>query len=289
MPIAPGSSSDALLEHSRDKLDRLRGLLSEAHRVLVAYSGGCDSAFLLRMAVEVLGDRALAMTAVSPSLAPGEREAAAELARHIGATQVEVDSREMERPGYTANGTDRCYHCKTELYDLAIEEARRRGIRVVLSGTNADELGDYRPGLQAAEEHAVRHPLAEAGLTKAEIRAWSRHFDLPTWEKPQTPCLSSRLPYGTAVTPERLEMVGRAEAAVREAGLRIFRVRHHEPIARLEVGEEELPRVLEPELRRRVVEGVLAAGYRFVTIDLEPFRSGRLNEAAGIVPLGRRS
>jgi uncharacterized protein len=271
-----------------DKLGALRALLVEYGDVVVAYSGGCDSAFLLKVAHDVLGPRVLALTAVGASLAPGERERAREVAATIGARQVEVVSREIENPLYVANPTNRCYHCKTELYDLAVAEASRLGARFVLSGTNADELGDYRPGLKAAAEHGVRHPLAEVGLTKAEIRELSRALGLPTWDKPQTPCLASRLPYGTPVTRERLSQVDRAEEAVRRAGLKVFRVRHHEAIARLEVAEEELPRLSDPVTRAAVQAGIVEAGYTFAVVDLEPFRSGRLNEAAGLVPLGGR-
>lgn len=279
---------EALTRASQHKYDKLRELLLSYGEVLVAYSGGCDSAFLTRVAHDVLGPKAVAMTAVGPALAPGELEAATELADTLGVTHLQVNSYEMEREGYRANASDRCYHCKSELYDLALAEAKKRGIRVVLSGTNADELKDYRPGLQAASEHGVLHPMAEAGLSKTEIRAWSRKFDLPTWEKPQAPCLSSRLPYGTQVTPERLRMIGQAEVAIRKAGLKIFRVRHHEPIARIEVSEQEMPKLLDPEVRRQIQQGVLAAGYTFVVLDLEPFRTGRLNEAAGLVRLASK-
>lgn len=279
---------DFLCESSRPRYERLREIVRSYGELVVAYSGGCDSAFLLKVATDVLGTRALGITAVGESLAPGEREAARRLAVAIGVAHLEIESHEIDNPSYVANGSNRCYHCKTELYDIALAEAVRRGHRRVASGTNADELGDYRPGLKAAAEHGVVHPLAEAGLTKDEIRAWSRRLGLPTWEKPQTPCLSSRLPYGTAVTRERLAQVGRAEAAVRAAGLRVFRVRHHEDIARLEVAAEEIGKLLDPALRARLQAGIVAAGYTFAVIDLEPFRTGRLNEAAGLVALGGR-
>jgi uncharacterized protein len=282
------SADESLLTVSRGRYEALRHTLAQLGEVVVAYSGGCDSAFLLKVANDVLGPQAVGMTAVGASLAPGEREHARDVARRIGAVHVEVESHEIDNPAYAANPTNRCYHCKTELYDLAVAEARRRGARHVLSGTNADELGDYRPGLKAAAEHGVRHPMAEVGLTKAEIRAWSHHLGLPTWDKPQTPCLASRLPYGTPVTRERLSMVDRAEQAVRAAGFRLFRVRHHETIARLEVSADELRRLDDPELRAEVQRGILAAGYTFAVVDLEPFRSGRLNEAAGLVTLGAR-
>ena len=269
-------------------LARLVALLrSELDDVVVAYSGGCDSALLLKVAHDTLGsERCLGLTAVGASLAPGELEQARAVARHIGARHVEVESREIDNPAYVANPTNRCYHCKSELYDLAVAEAARRGARHIISGTNADELGDYRPGLKAAAEHGVRHPLAEVGLTKDAIRDLSHLLGLPTWDKPQTPCLASRLPYGTPVTRETLSQVGRAEAAVREAGLRVFRVRHHGDLARLEVASDELGLVSEPSVRERLLTGIRSAGYAFAVVDLEPFRSGRLNEAAGLVPLG---
>lgn len=287
VPAVAGIDWERVVEESRPRYERLREILASYGEVLVAYSGGSDSAFLLAVANDVLGPKAVALTAVSAALAPGEREAAAAVARSIGAEQVELDSHELDRPGYAANASDRCYHCKSELYDIALAEASKRGVAVVVSGTNADELKDYRPGLRAASEHGVLHPMAEAGLTKLEIRAWSRRLGLSTWEKPQTPCLSSRLPYGTEVTRERLAMVGKAELAVRAAGIRVFRVRHHEPIARIEVAADEFAKLLDPQVRASIQEGVTAAGYAFAVIDLEPFRTGRLNEAAGLVKLGR--
>lgn len=277
--------ADPPLEASRPRYERLREIVRSYGRVVVAFSGGCDSAFLLKVATDELGAGAVGMTAVGESLAPGELEAAREVARSFGAVHVEVASHEIDDPAYAANPTNRCYHCKTELYDLAVEEAARRGIHVVASGTNADELGDYRPGLKAAAEHRVVHPMAEAGLTKAEIRQWSRVLGLPTWEKPQTPCLASRLPYGTPVTRETLAKVAAAETAVRAEGFRIFRVRHHDDIARIEVAADELPKMMDAAIRARVQQGVVKAGYKFAVVDLEPFRSGRLNEAAGLVAL----
>ncbi len=292
--VPVSSSWEKMADAAAPRYERLRQIVNSYGSVVVAYSGGCDSAFLLRVASDVLGSRALGMTAIGASLAPGEREAARALALEMGAVQIEIESHEIENPAYVSNPKNRCYHCKTELYDIAVAEARRRGIAHVASGTNADELSDYRPGLQAAAEHAIRHPLVEAGLTKNDIRALSRRLSLRTWDKPQTPCLSSRLPYGTPVTRERLAMIDRAESAVRAAGFRIFRVRHHElpegvgTLARIEIAAEDLPRALTPEVRARLQAGVSAVGYRLVTVDTEPFRSGRLNEAAGLVPLGGR-
>jgi pyridinium-3,5-biscarboxylic acid mononucleotide sulfurtransferase len=260
-------------------IERLRSLGS----ALVAYSGGVDSALLLALAREALGDRAVAFTAVSPAVPPDELEAARDLARRLGAEHLERPSAELDDPDYARNPTDRCYFCKTELYDLAGEQARARGLAAVVSGTNADELEDYRPGLRAAGEHDVVQPLAEAGLTKAEIRTLSREIGLPTWDKPQQPCLASRIPYGTEVTRERLDQLARAEMALRGLGLREFRVRWHGDVARIEVAEAELARLL--SVRAEAAGALRRAGFKFVSVDLEPFRSGRLNEAAGLVPL----
>jgi pyridinium-3,5-biscarboxylic acid mononucleotide sulfurtransferase len=260
-------------------IERLR----DTGSALVAYSGGVDSALLLALAREALGSRAVAFTAVSPAVAPDELEAARALARDLRVQHVERASAELEDPNYAENPANRCYFCKTELYDLARAEARARGLNAVVAGTNADELHDYRPGLAAADEHEVVQPLAEAGLTKAEIRILSRELGLPTWDKPQQPCLSSRIPYGTEVTKERLEQLARSEMALRALGLREFRVRWHGDVARIEVSEAELPRLL--AVRAQAAPALREAGFKFVSVDLEPFRSGRLNEAAGLVPL----
>jgi uncharacterized protein len=268
------------LEQKRDRVvARLRAL----HSALVAYSGGVDSALLLALAVEAVGDRAVAFTALSPAVPADELEGARAVARQIGARHIEKRSSELEDPRYAANPVNRCYFCKTELYSLAMAEAAALHLAAVVCGTNADELTDYRPGLQAASEHQIVQPLAEAGLTKAEIRALSREMGLPTWDKPQQPCLSSRIPYGTEVTPERLAQLARSEIALRGLGLREFRVRYHGEIARIEVAEAEFEQLA--RLRGQAVAALKAAGFKFVTIDLEPFRSGRLNEAAGLVSL----
>ena len=262
----------------------VRARLAALDGAVVAYSGGVDSSYLLALAVSELGARALALTAVSASVLPEDVVEATALARRLGARHRLVDSAETSDPRYAANPTNRCYFCKTELYDLCRGEAQRLGIGAVVSGTNADELSDWRPGLAAADEHGVVAPLAEAGMTKAEIRERSRALGLPTWDKPQSPCLSSRIPYGVEVTPERLRQIGAAERAMRSLGLRVFRVRYHGELARLEVAADELPALL---ARSADATRLLrAAGFKYAVVDLEPFRSGRLNEAAGLVRLG---
>jgi uncharacterized protein len=251
--------------------------------VLVAYSGGVDSSYLLWLSRDVLGDRAVAFTALSAALPADELVAARALARALGAEHVERSSAEIDDPRYVRNEGDRCYFCKTELYTLASSYAQASGIAAVVSGTNADDLLDYRPGLAAASEHEIVHPLAEAKLSKAEIRVLSKAAGLRTWDKPQQPCLASRIPYGTEVTRERLDQLARAEMALRALGLREFRVRFHGEIARIEIAEGELSRLV--AVRAEAARAVRQAGFRFVSVDLEPFRSGRLNEAAGLVPL----
>ena len=257
--------------------DRVRGLSS----ALVAFSGGADSALVLKIAVEELGSRVVALTAVSPSLPPHERKEAEAFCTGLGVRHVLLPSHELEDPRYAANPDNRCYFCKDELYGLCDTLARALGLEVVLDGFNADDRGDHRPGHRAASEHAVLSPLAEAELRKDEIRAHSWALGLSTWDKPAAPCLASRLPTGTPVTLERLAQVGGAEQTLRELGFRVFRVRYHGDVARIEVAADELDRLLEPRLRSQVSELLKQRGFRFVAVDLEPFRSGRLSEIAG--------
>jgi uncharacterized protein len=268
----------------------LAAWLAAKERVVVAYSGGVDSAYLAKVAFDVLGDRAIALTARSPSLLAIELEEAAALAQQIGIDHRVVDTDELARPGYVANTTERCYHCKTELFDATSLLADALAGATVIDGFNLDDLADHRPGHRAAAEHRVLHPLAEVGLAKDEIRALSKALGLPTWQKPQLACLSSRLPYGMEVTPDRLRKVGEVELALRGLGffdVRARLVKDNEAMVRIEIGAEELDRFLRPEIRAAVVAAGQTAGFRFVTLDLEGFRSGRLNE--GLVTIRPRS
>ena len=262
------------------RLAELRQLLRGLERVVVAYSGGVDSAFLLQVAHQELGARAVALTAVSPSYPESELDEARATAAAIGARMLEVETHEMAREGYRQNAGDRCYFCKTELFEVAAEHAARLDLGVLCYGAIPDDLGDHRPGMRAADEHQVRAPLVEAGLTKADIRELSRRMGLDTWDKPASACLSSRFPYGTEITPARLNQVGRCEARLHLLGLRQVRARYHGELVRVELAPDELPKVFEdPELRHRVVEACKAAGFKFVALDLEGYRSGSANEA----------
>jgi uncharacterized protein len=260
------------------KLERLRALLGELPSALVAFSGGVDSSFLLRVASEVLGERCVALTTLSPTTPADDVEDAKRLAAALGVEHVLIDADELEIAGYAENPINRCYFCKDNLFVICADEARRRGLTVVLDGANLDDLGDHRPGLAAAAEQGVRHPLVEAGLTKDDIRAGSRAAGLVTWDRPASPCLSSRFPYGTAITHEALTRVAAAERVLRTLGLRDLRVRHHDTLARIDVPVDAMPLLLETGVRERVTSELRRLGYAWVTLDLVGFRSGSLNE-----------
>jgi uncharacterized protein len=265
------------------KRDRLLAVLGELPGVAVAFSGGIDSTVVAKAAHLALGDRAVAVTADSASVPRSELATARELAALIGIRHEVVATQEFENPDYLKNDGSRCYHCKTELYTVVEQLLPSLGVSLVVSGANLDDRGDYRPGLIAAAEHAVRHPLQEAGFTKADVRALARHWGLPTWDKPAAPCLSSRLAPGLAVTPERTLRVEEAEAFLRSHGLRECRVRYHEgDLARIEVPLSEVAKLASEPVRSELAARLHALGFKFVTLDLDGFRTGSLNE---LVPL----
>ncbi|MCF6178332.1 MAG: ATP-dependent sacrificial sulfur transferase LarE [Geopsychrobacter sp.] len=260
------------------KMDRLQTLLREMQRVVVAFSGGVDSTFLLKVASDCLGaQQVLALTATSPTYPEYEFQQACELAREIGVEQIVIESNELEIPGFADNPPRRCYHCQFELFSLCLEQAKERGFSLVLDGSNLDDLGDYRPGREAVTELQVRSPLLEAELTKKDIRALSRQLGLKTWDKQAFACLSSRFPYGTKITLERLRQIDQCETFLRENGFKNYRVRYHDKIARVEVAQTEINRLLEPELRDRLVTTFKKAGFTFVTLDLQGYRTGSIN------------
>jgi pyridinium-3,5-biscarboxylic acid mononucleotide sulfurtransferase len=266
------------LHSPEQKLTTLRELVRGMGSILVCYSGGIDSAFVLAVASAELGERAVGMTAVSPSLPESERADAARIARALGAEHRFVDSHEIERPGYVQNDVDRCFHCKSELYEIAAAKRREWKLDHVANGTNLDDLGDYRPGLEAAKQAGVRSPLVEADFTKVDVRAAARLIGMTEWDKPAAACLSSRIPYGTSVTRERLAQIGGFEAEIKSLGFRQVRVRWHDRIARIEIDLAELERLLAPGVRERIVEAGKRHGFGYVTLDLAGYRTGSHNE-----------
>jgi pyridinium-3,5-biscarboxylic acid mononucleotide sulfurtransferase len=274
------TESNLLLNCRRDQLlDTIRSY----HRVVVAFSGGIDSTVVAQAAFNALGKAAVAVTAVSESLAEGELEEAKRLAQRIGIRHRIIHTAEFLNPNYRRNDADRCYFCKSELYGRLESILGELEADVIASGANVDDLGEYRPGLQAAFEYNVRHPLQECGLTKADVRALALAWGLPTWDKPATPCLSSRIAYGEDVTPERNRMIDQAERWLRRRGFHVLRVRYHkDDMARIEVPVDDLPRFLNLELRCELLLAFCALGFKFITIDLAGFRSGSLNS---IIPI----
>jgi len=260
------------------KMVQLQALLTDMQQVVVAFSGGVDSTFLLRVARDCLGaQNVIALTATSPTYPEYEFRQACELAQDIGVEQIVIESNELEIPGFADNPPRRCYHCKYELFSLCLEQAKARGFTTVLDGSNLDDLGDYRPGRDAVKELEIRSPLLEAGLGKEDIRALSKELGLKTWDKQAFACLSSRFPYGTKITLERLRQIDSCETFLRENDFKNYRVRYHDEIARIEVAPEEIQKLLDNQLRNSLVTAFKQAGFTFVTLDLQGYRTGSMN------------
>jgi len=270
----------------REKEARLFAILAAMERAIVAYSGGTDSAYLAWAAQRVLGDNAVAVTADSASIPESHKRDAEAFAQRFGIRHEYIETREFDNPDYVRNAPDRCFHCKDELFACLEEVGRERAIANVIYGVNVDDLSDYRPGQNAAKLHQVRAPLAEAGLRKSEIRELSRLASLPTWDRPASACLSSRIPYGTPVTPETVKIVEQGEEALRALGFRQFRVRYHDELARIEIARDEMEKALTLEMAIRLAAIFKPLGFHYVTLDLEGYRQGSLNETLGLKKQG---
>lgn len=278
MATAEKSKRETVLASAEEKEKNLRRLMREMGTVLVAYSGGVDSAYLGLIATQELNENAICVLGISPSVSQIQRDEAENIAARFDFNFARIATEELDNPDYQANPNNRCYFCKTELYGKLADIAREKNINYIVDGTNADDVGDYRPGKAAAAELGVRSPLIEADLNKNEIRALSRKHDLPTWDKPASPCLSSRIAYGTPVTIERLSKVEKGEAVLRRLGFREFRVRLHDELVRLEIAPEELGKALNAEMTERFSREFKRLGFRYVTLDLQGYRSGAMNE-----------
>ncbi len=270
------------------KLEELKNIFAEMDKALIAYSGGIDSTLVAKVAYDVLGNKALAITAVSPSLLPEDLEDARIQAAVIGISHEEVNTNEMENKNYTSNPINRCYFCKSELHDTLKPLALKRGYSYVVDGVNADDLRDYRPGIQAAKERGARSPLAEVGISKFEVRQLAKELDLPWWDKPAQPCLSSRFPYGEEITLEKLQRVGRGERYLRDLGLKNLRVRSEKDTARIEILPEEIKEFVLTIDLPKLVEKFKEFGFIYVTLDLEGYRSGKLNQVLSLEVLGKK-
>lgn len=261
-----------------EKFSQLTEILSQSDQILVAFSAGVDSTFLLKAAYLALGDRVVALTASSASVPPGELDAAKSFAASLGCRHIVLDSHEIDNPAYAQNPVNRCFFCKDELYRICREQADKLELATIVDGTNLDDLKDHRPGLRAADQWRIRHPLVEAGMTKDDIRRYSRELALPTWDKPSSPCLSSRFPYGTAIDLDKLKKVGACEVFLKGLGFREFRVRYHGDLARIEVNQTEIDRLFDKTIREAIAKRFKEVGFSFVSLDLQGFRSGSLNE-----------